>query len=97
MTLGIGLVLAVLLVAIVLFLTEWVRVDVVALLVLMALVLTGVLGFEEAFAGFSNEGVITVASVLVLSGALARTGVANIIGERVLGVAGAAARSGCWR
>ena len=88
MTLGIGLVLAVLLVAIVLFVTEWVRVDVVALLVLMALVLSGVLGFDEAFAGFSNEGVITVASVLVLSGALARTGVANIIGERVLGVAG---------
>ena len=73
MTLGIGLVLGVLVVAIVLFVTEWVRVDIVALLVLLTLVLTGVLGFEEAFAGFSNEGVITVASVLVLSGALART------------------------
>ena len=88
MTLGIVVVLGVLVAAIVLFVTEWVRVDVTALLVLVTLVLSGILGFEEAFAGFSNEGVITVASVLVLSGALARTGVANIIGERVLGVAG---------
>ena len=88
MTLGIVVVLGVLAAAIVLFVTEWVRVDVTALLVLVTLVLSGILGFEEAFAGFSNEGVITVASVLVLSGALARTGVANIIGERVLGIAG---------
>ena len=88
MTLEIGFVLGVLLVAVVLFVTERLRVDVVALLVLLTLMLAGVLGFEEAVAGFSNEAVITIASVLVLSGALARTGVANIIGDRVFGLAG---------
>ena len=88
MSLGIGIVLGVLVMAVVLFVTDRVRVDTVAMMVLLALVLTRVLSFEEAFAGFSNEAVITVAAVLVLSGALARTGVANIIGDRVLGVAG---------
>ena len=88
MSLEIALVLTVLAGAVVLFVTEWLRVDVVALLVLLTLIVCGVLGFDEAFAGFSNEAVVTVASVLVLSGALARTGVANVIGDRVLGLAG---------
>ncbi len=88
MSLSIVLVLAILLMAVLLFLTERLRFDVSAMLVLLALTLTGLLSFEEAFAGFSNEAVVTVASVLVLSGALARTGVANMIGDRVLQVAG---------
>ncbi len=88
MTFEIVFVLGVLVVAVALFVTERLRVDVVAMLVLLSLMLADVLGFEEAVAGFSNEAVITIASVLVLSGALARTGVANIIGDRVLGLAG---------
>ena len=88
MTPSILIVLAVLAVAIVLFVTEKLRVDMVALLVMLALALTGVLSGEEAIAGFSNEAVITIASVLVLSGGLLRTGVAHVIGRRVLRFAG---------
>ena len=74
--------------AILLFVTEWLRVDVTALLVLITLAATGIVSEEEALAGFSNEAVITMAAVLVLSGGLQRTGIANLLGRRVLGIAG---------
>ena len=74
--------------AVVLFVTEKVRVDLVALMVMLGLVVTGILEGEEAIMGFANEAVITIASVLVLSGALARTGVARFIGQRVLAASG---------
>ena len=82
------IVLGVLIIAVVLFVTEKLRVDLVALLVMLSLAITGVLTGEEAIAGFSSEAVITIASVLVLSGGLMRTGVAHLIGGRVLRVAG---------
>lgn len=79
-------------VAIVLFVTEWVRVDLVALMVMLGLVVSGILAGEDAILGFSNEAVITIASVLILSGGLMRTGVARLIGQRVLAAAGNGAR-----
>ncbi len=82
------IVLAILLGAVILFVTEKVRVDLVALMVMLALALTGILSGEQAIAGFSNEAVITIASVLILSGGLMRTGVAHLIGRRVLRLAG---------
>lgn len=88
MNADVWLVGGILVVAIVLFVTEWVRVDLAALMVMLALVLTNVLTGEEAIQGFSNEAVITIASVLILSGGLMRTGVARLIGERVLAAAG---------
>ena len=54
--------------AILLFVTEWVRVDVVAVLVLITLALTGIVSYHDALSGFSNEAVVTMAAVLVLSG-----------------------------
>ena len=74
--------------AVVLFVTEKVRVDLVALMVMLGLVVTGILEGEQAIMGFANEAVITIASVLVLSGALMRTGVARFIGQRVLAASG---------
>ena len=81
MTPEIATVLAILLAAIVLFVTEWIRVDVVASMVLVSLALTGLVTPAEALSGFSNLAVITVWAVLILSGGLARTGVANRIGQ----------------
>ena len=75
-------------VAVVLFVTEKIRVDLVALMVMLGLVVTGILEGEAAIMGFANEAVITIASVLVLSGALMRTGVAHFIGQRVLAASG---------
>lgn len=88
MTPEILIVLAVLGSAILLFITEWVRVDVVALLVLSSLALTGLVSPTQALSGFSSPAVITVWAVLILSGGLARTGVAGLIGQRVLRWAG---------
>ena len=88
MTLQIGLVLAILAVAIVLFVSEKLRVDVVAILVLVLLALTGLVGPQEALSGFSNPAVITVWAVFILSGGLSRTGIAGLVGRQVLRLAG---------
>jgi di/tricarboxylate transporter len=87
-TLEIALVLGILAAAVVLFVTEWVRVDVVALMVLVSLVLTGLITPEQGVSGFSNPAVITVWAVFILSGGLARTGIAGMLGRQVLRLAG---------
>lgn len=92
MTLDVALVLAVLAGATVLFITERLRVDVVALLVLVAVMLLGLISPDQALAGLSNNAVVTVGAVFVLSGGLARTGVAAILGQRVLRFAGSSER-----
>lgn len=78
----------ILVVAVALFVTERLRVDGVALLVLAALVFTGLLDVESALAGFGNPAVVTIAAMFVLSGGLYRTGIANLVGMWVLRVAG---------
>ena len=82
MTFEIILVLAILSISIVLFITEWVRMDVVALLVLGALAVTQLVTPSEALSGFSNPAVVTVWAILILSGGLARTGVAGLLGRQ---------------
>jgi di/tricarboxylate transporter len=82
------LVLAIVAAAVVLFVTEWVRYDLVALIVLLLLALTGLITGLEAIQGFSNPAVITIAAVLVLSGGLYRTGIAHFVGDHVLRLAG---------
>jgi di/tricarboxylate transporter len=88
MTIDIAIVLAILLAAIVLFVTERIRVDVVALMVLFSLAVTGMVTPGEALSGFANLAVVTVWAVLILSAGLARTGVAGLIGRPVLRLAG---------
>lgn len=63
-----------------LFVSERLRVDVTAMLLLLALVLTGVLDSQEALAGFASEPAIIVAAVFVISGGLAATGITERIG-----------------
>ena len=55
--------------------------DLVALLVVAALGLTGVLTTAEAFSGFSRSAVITIIAIFVLSEALQRTGVTEQVGN----------------
>jgi len=74
--------------AVLLFITEWIRVDVVALLVLVGLTLTGVVTPFEALSGFSNMSVITVWAMLILSAALTKSGVAQYVGGKVFKIAG---------
>ncbi|MCY3731676.1 MAG: SLC13 family permease [Rhodospirillaceae bacterium] len=88
MTFEIGLVLTILTVSLVLFVSERIRMDVIALMVLGTLVLTRLVTPEEAVAGFSNAAVIAVWAMFILSDGLTRTGIANVIGRTVLGLAG---------
>ncbi len=88
MTIESWLVLGILLAAVVLFVTERLRVDVVALGVVVALMLTGILSTPEALAGFSNAAVLTIASLFVVGGAVTRTGLAGEIGRRLLVIGG---------
>lgn len=88
MTFDIALVLGILGVSLVLFVTEWVRMDVVALMVLSALALTGLVAPDEAISGFSNPAVITVWAMFILSDGLTRAGVSDVIGRSVMRVAG---------
>lgn len=53
------------------------RYDFIALLGLIVLTITGVVSPEDSFVGFSHPAVITVASVLVISSALIKTGVVD--------------------
>lgn len=81
MTAEAGLVLLILGVAIVLFSFELLRVDLVALMVLVSLIVTGVLETEEAFSSFANPAVITVWAIYIVSGSLTHTGIADLIGR----------------
>lgn len=84
----IALVLAILALAVILFVTERLSVDLVALLVLGSLALTGLVTPVEALSGFSSPAVVTVWAMFVISGALSRTGVANVVGHQILRLAG---------
>jgi di/tricarboxylate transporter len=88
MTFEIALVLSILAVSLILFVSEVIRMDLVALLVLGALAVSGLVSSTEAFAGFSNSAVITVWAMFILSEGLTRTGIADIIGRQVIRVAG---------
>ncbi len=66
-----------------LFISEKLRVDVTALLILAALVLTGLLDGTQALSGFSSEPAIIVAAVFVISGSLGTTGISERIGRWV--------------
>jgi di/tricarboxylate transporter len=88
MTLEMWVALGILITAIILFVTEWLRVDVVAIAVMVALMLTGLLTAQEAIAGFSNPAVLTIAALFIVGGGVMQTGLAAAIGERILKVAG---------
>ena len=70
-------------ISVVLLVTEWIPMEVTALLTLGATALAGLVSPEEALAGFSNPAVVTVWAVFILSGGLTRTGVATTRGHRV--------------
>lgn len=66
--------LVVIVLALILFATEWVSIDLVALLAMTTLALTGVISPQESINGFSNSATITVAFMFVISEALLKTG-----------------------
>ncbi len=88
MTGDILLVLGLLLATILLFASDRLRMDIVAILVLLALMMSGLLAPKEALAGFGDPLVVLIAGLFVIGEGLFRTGVAFAIGNWLLGVAG---------
>jgi len=74
--------------AVLLFATGKIRMDAVALLVIIAFVLSGTLTLAEAFSGFSDPNVILIAALFVIGDGLVRTGVATSMGSWLVKVAG---------
>ncbi|MFL6233337.1 MAG: SLC13 family permease [Thermoanaerobaculia bacterium] len=74
--------------AMVLLLTERLRADLVALLVVVALGTSGVLTAEETFSGFSRSAVITLLAIFIMAAGLERTGVTRRVGDLLVRVAG---------
>ncbi|MCI0537132.1 MAG: SLC13 family permease [Verrucomicrobiales bacterium] len=88
MNLQIILTLTIVVLALVLFWWERHSADVIAVGVLAALVLTGLLPAEQAFLGFGSNAIITILGLLILTAALHRTGVVDLVTRAVLGRAG---------
>lgn len=65
-----------------------IRSDVIALCSMLALVLTGIITPEEGLAGFSNSVVIMIAGLFIVGGAITQTGLARLISNKVLSLAG---------
>lgn len=82
------LVFAILGAVILLFLSERFRLDLVALMAVLALTLTGLLTPAEALAGFSDPTVLIIAGLFVVGGGLLQTGVAAALGARISRLAG---------
>ena len=82
------LALAILAATVALFVSDRLRLDLVALLALLALLLTGILTPREALAGFADPLVIMIAALFVVGGAMFRTGLAERFGALLSRLAG---------
>lgn len=81
-------VLVILLLTAILLMWGRIRSDVIALCSMLALVLTGIITPEEGLAGFSNSVVIMIAGLFIVGGAITQTGLARLISNKVLSLAG---------
>ena len=84
----IGVTLAVMAVAILLFITNAVRVDVVGIIMVVTLPLLNIVEAKEAISGFSSNAVISIIAVIIIGAGLDRTGVMNILAKHILKLAG---------
>lgn len=91
-TLQIALVLGVVLVTLILFITEWLRVDVVAILVMVVLPIMGLVEGRETFQGLSSTAVISIIAVIIMGRGLDHTGVVNRGIRPLLRIAGTSRR-----
>ena len=87
MTFEIVMTLVILLAAVILFVTEKLPVDLIALSIMVSLLAAGIVPVERGIAGFSNPATVTVGAMFVLSEGLFRTGAVNFIGRFLSAVA----------
>jgi len=82
------IVFGLLLLAVVLFVFDWLRVDLVGILMMISLPLTGVLTGEEAIIGLSSNAVVSIIAVMIIGAGLNRTGIMNILARKIIKIAG---------
>jgi di/tricarboxylate transporter len=87
-TFEIALLLGLIVVAVIFFSFEWVSADVVGLGLVLSLILTGLVPVNKAFAGFGSDTVIMILSLLIMTAALLKTGVVDLVGRAILRHAG---------
>lgn len=81
MTIEIVLVFAVAIGAVILFATEKLSVDLIALLIMASLLILGIITPEEGIHGFSSKATVTVAAMFVISAGLFKTGAVSYLGK----------------
>jgi len=70
------------------FITEWLPADITALSITIALMLLGLVTPEEGLSGFSNPATITVMAMFILSAGITKTGVIQVVRNRIIRWAG---------
>ncbi|MCP3921474.1 MAG: SLC13 family permease [Desulfobacterales bacterium] len=85
-----GIVMGVLVLAIILFIFEFVRVDVVGIIMMVILPILGVVTPKEAISGLSSNAVVSIIAVIIIGAGLDKTGVMNILARKILKIAGKA-------
>jgi di/tricarboxylate transporter len=80
--------LLLLLLALILFATEKIPVDIVGILLVIGLVMSRVLTIEQGVAGFGDNIIITIGGLFVLTGGLIKTGIVDLIGRRLYKISG---------
>ncbi len=88
MTQEIAITYGILLLAIVLFVTEKLRTDLVAILVMILLAWSGVISIEEAFSGFASNAVIAIMGVMILGYGIDRSGLMNMLAKKITNTVG---------
>jgi di/tricarboxylate transporter len=84
------IVMGVLVFVILLFVFEWVRVDVVGLLMMVILPILGVVSPKEAISGLSSNAVVSIIAVIIIGAGLDKTGCMNVLARNILKIAGKA-------
>lgn len=74
--------------AIFLFVSDLLRVDLVGLLMMVLLPLTGVLSAEQAIAGLSSNAVVSIIAVMIIGAGLNKTGVMNVVAGQIIKIVG---------
>lgn len=88
LTTQIMVVMGVLLFAILLFIFEWVRVDVVGIMMMVILPLLGLVTPKQAISGLSSNAVVSIIAVIIIGAGLDKTGVMNILARQIIKLAG---------
>jgi di/tricarboxylate transporter len=88
LTLNMMLVMGMIALAIFLFVVEWIRVDVVAILIMVSLPLLHLVTPKEAFVGLSSNAVVSIIAVIIIGAGLDKTGIVNKLVAPVVKIAG---------